>query len=164
MIDVEPQTAAAHRRALVARIASLMLVVLGVWYAMDYVIVVKSESIKYHVMLKALSNEVHVGDYVTFHIIDPIIDPENPAVLTKRVACLAGDRLEFDGIRHACNGKLLGAVLSETRKGAPLVPFRFNGVIPSGKMFVVGDHPRSYDSRYFGFIDRDRVRRVIGVF
>lgn len=38
--------------------------------------------------------------------------------------------------------------------------FIFNGVIPKDKFFVMGTHPRSFDSRYWGFVDRKDIKGV----
>jgi type IV secretory pathway protease TraF len=31
--------------------------------------------------------------------------------------------------------------------------FHYDGPVPSGKVFVMAPHPRSFDSRYWGFVD-----------
>ena len=51
----------------------------------------------------------------------------------------------------------VGHTLAEDSERNPLPLFRFDGVIPEGKLFVVGHHPRSWDSRYFGFVDVEEV-------
>ena len=42
-------------------------------------------------------------------------------------------------------------------KGDRLENFVYEGVIGKGLLFVTGDHKDSYDSRYFGFINREQV-------
>ena len=42
-------------------------------------------------------------------------------------------------------------------QGRPLPRFTDNGPVPAGQLFLVGTHPRSYDSRYFGFVDAREI-------
>jgi len=34
--------------------------------------------------------------------------------------------------------------------------FVYNGAIPDGMYFMMGSHKDSYDSRYYGLVDKDR--------
>lgn len=49
-------------------------------------------------------------------------------------------------------------LLKRTRKGEPLTPLSVR-TIPEGHIFVAGDHPRSFDSRYeeFGLVPIEKV-------
>jgi len=38
--------------------------------------------------------------------------------------------------------------------------FSFSGKVPDGALFVVGDSPDSYDSRYFGFLRKEDVIKI----
>ena len=108
-------------------------------------------------------NPQHVGrgDYV--HFVDPELarkvgKPDTPDVF-KRIRCDEGDILTVDGEkRFFCNGEYLGIAKDYSRKGEKMQYFAFNGKIPPGSMFVMGEHPDSYDSRYFGLKDKSRVR------
>ena len=74
--------------------------------------------------------------------------------MIKKVGCLSGEQLTMDAANHFfCNGRLLGQALEADSKGRPLPQFSFNGTVPADKLFMVGTHPRSYDSKYYGFID-----------
>jgi len=74
--------------------------------------------------------------------------------MIKKVGCLPGDYLNMDAAnRFFCNGRPLGQGLEADSKGRPLPMFSFNGLVPADKLFMVGTHPRSYDSKYYGFID-----------
>jgi type IV secretory pathway protease TraF len=78
--------------------------------------------------------------------------------MIKRVGCLPGDHLIKDAAnRFFCNGRPLGQALEVDSKGRPLPLFSFNGQVPAGKLFMIGSHPRSYDSKYFGFIDAHAI-------
>ncbi|HEY6874228.1 MAG TPA: S26 family signal peptidase [Geobacteraceae bacterium] len=108
-------------------------------------------------------NPHHVGrgDYV--HFVDPELarkvgKPDTPDIF-KRIRCDEGDILTVDAAkRFFCNGEFLGAAKDYSRKGEKMQYFTFNGKIPPGFMFVMGEHRDSYDSRYFGLKDKSRVR------
>lgn len=77
----------------------------------------------------------------------------------KRVACVSGDRLKVDGQDYFCNNTFIGRSKSLSIKEKKLTPFIYDGIVPAGQVFLVGDHPDSYDSRYYGFIDRAMIQR-----
>jgi conjugal transfer pilin signal peptidase TrbI len=83
----------------------------------------------------------------------------NPCSIVKRVGCLAGDYLNEKDGSFFCNGELIAKAQGDMKH------FLFNGTVPSGKYFLIGDHPRSYDSRYFGFIEKGAIdARLIPLF
>lgn len=77
--------------------------------------------------------------------------------LLKRVGCTAGHRLTVESGEYYCDEIYLGRALDKDSKGKSLPRFVFNGPVPTGSLFMVGSHPRSYDSKYFGFIHADSV-------
>lgn len=101
------------------------------------------------------------GDYVFF--VDPELarkvgKPDVPNFF-KRIRCDEGDILTVDAAKQFfCNGEFLGVAKDYSRKGEKMQYFAFNGKIPPGSMFVMGEHRDSYDSRYFGFVEKSRVR------
>jgi conjugal transfer pilin signal peptidase TrbI len=103
--------------------------------------------------------ETRTGDYLTFteYVPSPL---DREITLVKRVGCVSGEHLRSDdNDNYYCNSSYLGHARQSTRTGQKLVPFRFNGIVPPGQLFLVGDHPDSYDSRYFGFVDRNRIQK-----
>jgi len=98
--------------------------------------------------------EVYVGD-----IQDKYTPLKKKGVLylIKKVGCYPGDVLTFKGGAFYCNGKRLGRAHPE----APAPPFKWNGRIPKGHYFLIGTHPRSFDSRYMGFFSLDRITGVL---
>lgn len=120
-------------------------------------------SIKYRLLHEA-PGEPHKGDYAYVEIFNPIIDAQRPVKLTKRVACTAGEQLTFRGGWHFCGEQALGRVLAQTKQGQSLAPFLWNGPIPPGMVFLAGDHERSFDSRYFGFVRADALKRLEPLF
>ena len=83
---------------------------------------------------------------------------EDGMVLTKRVGCKEGQVLETHGYRVFCDGIFLGTALKFTNAAnIKIEQFIFNGEIPKGKLFLIGDNSYSYDSRYFGLINTSQV-------
>ena len=76
----------------------------------------------------------------------------------KKVGCIEGQNLIVDtNFAYSCNGKPLGTGRSVDSMGRPLNRFTFNGPVPTGKLFMIGDSPRSYDSRYYGFVAKESI-------
>jgi conjugal transfer pilin signal peptidase TrbI len=101
------------------------------------------------------------GDYVFFEdaeLARKVGKPEHPNIF-KVIRCDEGDTLTVDADkRFFCNGEFLSVAKDYSLKGEKMQYFAFNGKIPKGFMFVMGEHRDSYDSRYFGFVDKSRVR------
>jgi type IV secretory pathway protease TraF len=101
------------------------------------------------------------GDYLLFHkqlVHAPL--QGNQAVtdkLLKKVGCATGQRLTVNNGEYYCDENYLGHALTQDAEGKRLPQFIFNGLVPAGSLFMIGSHPRSYDSRYFGFIHADTV-------
>ena len=94
------------------------------------------------------------GDYVWFvdqELARKVGKPEVPNVF-KIIRCDEGDILAVDAAKcFFCNGEYVG-MAKET-----MPHFTFDGKIPPGFMFVMGEHKDSYDSRYFGLVEKSRV-------
>lgn len=87
-------------------------------------------------------------------------------LFAKQVRGLPGDDLEIRDDRTLwLNGVLLDTVRAADSKGEPVVPFYYRGKIPNGSYFLYAAAPKSYDSRYFGLIGKERiVGKVIPLF
>lgn len=111
---------------------------------------------------------VSKGQYITFFQFDPYIieiqvkHMKRPAIepLLKRVACMEGESLKVDHHDYYCGDKYLGRARSKTPSGRILSAFNYNGPVPKGKLFVIGDRDASFDSKYFGFIDHGDILAV----
>jgi len=106
--------------------------------------------------------KVELGDYLVFRHRDLSqvqsgLRSDHDQMI-KKVGCLPGDYLiRDDANSFFCNGRLLGQALEADSKGRPLPQFSFNGPVPADKLFMIGTHPRSYDSKYFGYIDAHEI-------
>ena len=72
------------------------------------------------------------------------------AFILKRVAGMEGDHLVIQDDRVSINGKLIvsGFPLAKFYSG---IEFSRDELIPKGELFLVGTHPLSDDSRYWGY-------------
>lgn len=100
------------------------------------------------------------GDYVLFHHkeLAAKVGMKKSEEMLKVIGCNEGDQLTVDAEKKFyCNGEYMVRAKDISLKGEPLQHFVFNGQIPKGVMFVMGQHKDSFDSRYFGFVDKNRI-------
>src|SRR5262249_35130602 len=79
-------------------------------------------------------------------------------VVMKQVAGVPGDHLQIRAGKVLINGHQVveGLALAVLYQATPELLER-DEVIPAGKLFVVGQHPHSDDSRYWGYLDVAQV-------
>lgn len=137
----------------------------------DYKIsIITSNSVEFRIALLepySFRTDLQNGDYIRFlwRGTDPNqqgLTSEMP--LLKKVACTEGQHLIVRAKEVFCDGHPIGLVRDKNLKGEPLKPFLHEGVIPQGKFFVMGDTYSSYDSRYFGLINRWWITEKVVVF
>ncbi len=110
-------------------------------------------SLPYRIFYLASPDKIAKGDYVRYQFRgSEATEIQGTFWFIKQVACKAGEALKVDGREFYCNGEFLGTAKQYSLKGNPLTPFSFDGVIPAGRLFVMGQHKDSYDSRYLGFV------------
>ena len=78
-------------------------------------------------------------------------------VFAKRFVGCPGDTLRTQGREFYLNGERIAVASEHDSKGVAVSSFRFDGVIPAGSYFVLGEGERSYDSRYWGFVRKSWV-------
>jgi len=77
----------------------------------------------------------------------------------KRVGCVPGETIKrTEAFDFYCNDRYLGRAITKDSKGNPLEITSFEGVLPEGKYFMVGDIAKSWDSKYYGPIDQSKFR------
>jgi signal peptidase I/conjugal transfer pilin signal peptidase TrbI len=105
-------------------------------------------------------DKVTRGDYVLFRHqeLTARMGMKKSDDVMKILGCNEGDQLTVDAEKNFyCNGEYLVRAKDFSLKGEPLRHFIFNGPVPKGFMFVMGQHKDSFDSRYFGFIEKSRI-------
>ncbi|MCL1874898.1 MAG: S26 family signal peptidase [Synergistaceae bacterium] len=122
----------------------------------------------YDVNVKPVSR----GDYV---VVDCFLINDNPAIktaierkylsripLVKQVGAVSGDLISLLDNRIYINGEDHGPmiVLSEDSEGNPLSPFPTPVTLQTGQFWLVSNPERGYDSRYFGWIDRNCITNL----
>jgi signal peptidase I len=101
---------------------------------------------------------VHRGDVVVF-----VFPPDPTKDFIKRVIAVGGDTVEVRDKSVYLNGRKMDdphAYYEQAESGVRIAPRdRFGPVVvPRGKVFVMGDNrDRSYDSRFWGFVDDNNV-------
>lgn len=80
-------------------------------------------------------------------------------LLIKRVAAMGGDSVCSDGQR-LISPQGVRAVQARDRQGAALPRWSGCRRLQAHELFLLGDTAGSFDSRYFGPVDRSRVRGV----
>ena len=101
------------------------------------------------------------GTFVLFDIYTNLRPNCRPCRVVKEISCQEGDVLTMDDGDFYCNNAYIGHAKASARDGTPLTAFRFNGLIPEGKLFVTGACIDSYDSRYIGFIEKTDIQEVV---
>lgn len=103
------------------------------------------------------------GDRVNFWFQHPLVLDNKRVKFVKKIRCVAGDNLVFGNDMFFCNGDLIGMASPIKLAGKTIPVFEFNGVIPDGMAFVLGESPNSFDSRYWGFISMSKMTRLIPI-
>jgi len=146
-------------------IVMLAALLVGLWLP-ERIIVSTSPSLIHRVFFLVPLNRDKItgGDYLVFKakegetsFIRQGLNEKND-VLIKRVGCAPGELLTRNKNRAwLCERENLGVPLETDSRGRTLPHFQFAGIVPEDSYFMVGDDPRSFDSRYFGFIHGDDV-------
>ena len=153
-----------HKRLSAWKIITIMTaaLVVGLWLP-GHISVTITPSLGHRVffLTEPESLDFQEGEYLLFHkqlVYAPLWGNQAQTdKLLKIVGCGAGHQLTVHNGEYYCDDNYLGRALVQDSKGKPLPQFIFNGRIPVGSLFMVGNHPRSYDSKYFGFIHADSV-------
>ena len=101
-------------------------------------------------------SEFKRGDFVGFRYYGkpyPEYKLAKGTFVIKQIWGFPGDYLKVDDEHVYVNGELVAGVLHRDSKGRPVKVFYYDGEVPEGKIFVMAAHPRSFDSRYYGFVD-----------
>ena len=122
------------------------------------------------IAVRASSGPIRKGDYVMFLLSHPLAGPR-PVNVTKQALCLPGERIAmiekpsmtpgtWDGWYY-CNERLLNISKPVGRNGMKLDHWQPKlGTIPESFIFVGSSHPDVFDSRYYGPVAIERLKRM----
>ena len=114
-------------------------------------------------------NSIKKGDYIMFDMsketVRQFTDKSDTDKTLKIVGCVSESILKVVGKDYYCDGEYLVKAKDVSLAGQPVNNYVFNGTIPRGSLFVIGQHKDSFDSRYFGFVDsRNVVAKAFPIF
>lgn len=93
-----------------------------------------------------------------YYLVKKLGYPED-TMLIKRVAGLAGDLVCRQGSVVTINKRTLVAAGSD-RQGTPLPAWYGCRTLSTNEVFILGDYPSSFDSRYFGPVSRSELAGI----
>ncbi len=113
---------------------------------------------------KGTPESVTNGDFVFFNIkTDKKLLPHcapNCRVI-KKVGCTEGQYLKVtEQGQYFCGATFLGASKTQSKTGVNVQPFTYNGIVPKNSFFSIGASKDSYDSRYYGFVKKEKVNGI----
>jgi signal peptidase I len=123
----------------------------------------RTDSAPYQAFICTDFIRVSLGDYVSIE--GHKVEYFSGLHYTKKIAGLPGDAIEIKDEQLYVGRRLIGPLLTQTTQGLKLTPVTIRRV-PAGSVFVVGDHSRSFDSRYqeFGLVKTTHIRgRCFGI-
>jgi len=144
-------------------LAFLAALLLGLWLP-QYIAVATSPSLEHRVffLVHAKTGSIETGTYLVVKqrdtsFIKQGLNKETDNLM-KQVGCSPGQSLtkDVEG-QFFCDDRFLGKALITESHGDSLPQFNYSGTVPDDSYFLVGSHPRSFDSKYFGFIHSDDI-------
>lgn len=128
-----------------------------------------TNSLKNDVFLtfKTDTSDLKLDDTVTFVYMSKskYNQIEGKSLLIKHIKCVEGQILSVRSRDYFCDENYLGTILQYDGNNVRVNGFKYDGVIPKDKFFVMGDDKKSFDSRFYGFIDaRDIVGKSYAIF
>ncbi len=151
-----------NNREKTVAVVVLAALLVGAWLP-ERINISTSPSLQHRVFfLSKTKSTIETGDYLVFRHEDTSftqkgLQPANQQLI-KQIGCSPGESLtQNDDKKYFCNQKYLGTALATDSTGRLLPTFQFIGPIPKNNYFMVGSNPRSFDSKYFGFIHAEEI-------
>lgn len=120
------------------------------------VVIPESESVNGTLFL--LQDKNITNDYVVFEYnkID-YKNYHNGKLFIKKIGCDSGQNLLVQEYKVVCDGRIIAAKFIKNKEGQVLPNYRYDGIIPNNEFFALGEHIQSFDSRYFGLVDKKQI-------
>lgn len=116
-------------------------------------------------LLDKNNKDIRKGEYFAFEFLAVKDDDRYGQHFVKRLGCMEGEYLVTKGRDFFCDGKFIGRAKEFSMEGKPLPVFIFDGYVPPGRLFAVGEIRDSYDSKFWGFVAKEwvlgTVKRVV---
>ena len=152
-----------NRNKLIAYLAVLVFVLVGTLMP-SHLSFTMTPSLKYRLFWLnnySAKNSIGKGDYVMFEFSTKYINNGQSIKAIKEVVCIPGDNLNVDNKKnYYCNGHYIGTAKDTSLTGVKVDNFRYTGTVPEGSYFVMGHIKDSFDSKYYGFIQRSRIEKI----
>lgn len=132
------------------------------YFISSNIVIAYGKSIDKKVFWRVDFEKLERGNYVLVKADDNDIFAKGK-LISKMVGCASGETLEIKGDEYYCMDNYLGKAKHQSRTGIPVKPFNPCGSfyciykIPDNHYFVIGTHKDSYDSRYFGPINKEKI-------
>lgn len=109
-------------------------------------------------LIDTQERDIQRGEYAVFHIDRDLPPWKKGARFVKRVVGIAGDHVVVANTSTTVNGILVAGNLDLIEAlQQPAAAFTRAEVLAPNTMFVVGEMPRSYDSRYWGVVHSHQI-------
>ncbi|MGL5779513.1 signal peptidase I [Cetobacterium sp.] len=130
-----------------------------------YFVLNLSPSMQKGIYLLKEIDELKKGDVVVLNIPSNIKEilysrgylPKNIKTLLKEVVAVEGDKVHVTYNKLYINGEFKGEIAEVDPKGRALVSYVKDGVLKSGEVFLLGKGKNSFDSRYFGAVEKNEI-------
>lgn len=130
-----------------------------------YFVLNLSPSMQKGIYLLKEIDELKKGDVVVLNIPSNIKEilysrgylPKNIKTLLKEVVAVEGDKVHVTYNKLYINGEFKGEIAEVDPKGRVLVSYVKDGVLKSGEVFLLGKGKNSFDSRYFGAVEKNEI-------
>lgn len=91
--------------------------------------------------------------------------PKGLKVLSKKLVCIGGDKLLINDNFIICNKQKYTIKRNKkTSSGKTIKQFYYDGIVPKNKAVIWGSNLESFDSRYWGFIDYNKLNKITLIF
>jgi type IV secretory pathway protease TraF len=111
--------------------------------------------------IKGRFPKIERGDYVSLTVIYPYSEIPEEIKVVKKIGCVEGQTLAVKGRNFYCDNFYLGRAREKTMSGKKVNMFVYNGKVPEGKVFLIAPHEYSFDSRYFGFVEVEKLELLL---
>jgi len=102
--------------------------------------------------------EFKQGDTVAFlYNGEKYANYQDGKLFAKIATCMPGQLLQKQNDTFFCDGLEIAKAKQVDSKLNKLPVFEYNGTVPKDNYFFTTPHPKSFDSRYFGFVKKEQI-------